>query len=374
MIRNRSGSGSILLLGWVIFLSASVFSQERPPDKILADIKSIKLPTPPANSNNGNALRVYAEELWKAQEARSDLIGELFKANPEHSDLASLLPSRWQFLLKNPGRIATLKAEANWVQARGKDEKLVNEAYFYMARSDMDFAAPNSGSEDVLARFEAFALRSPKDPRLPTMLFNYGQQLENLDAKEDIFKRIEKDYPNTTAAKQAASARPGLEGERRVFARLGKPFELEFTEASKGTPITMASLKGKVVVIDFWATWCGPCLVEMPNMKKLYAEFKDKGVEFIGVSLDLPKEKGGLDKLRDYVASNGIEWPQYYQGNYWQSEFSSSWEVHAIPRVFLVDADGNLASVKARGQLEALIPKYLEKAKSKGTAKTAATP
>ncbi len=59
----------------------------------------------------------------------------------------------------------------------------------------------------------------------------------------------------------------------------------------------MKSLKGKVVVIDFWATWCGPCVAEMPNMKKLYAEYKDKGVEFVGVSLDKSKEQGGLDKL-----------------------------------------------------------------------------
>jgi thiol-disulfide isomerase/thioredoxin len=133
--------------------------------------------------------------------------------------------------------------------------------------------------------------------------------------------------------------------------RLGRPFHLDFVDAIKGTQISMEKLRGKVVVIDFWATWCGPCIAEMPKMKSLYAEYKDKGVEFIGVSLDQPVEKGGLDKLKDYVATNGIEWPQYYQGNYFESEFSKSWEITSIPAVFLVDADGNLASVEARGRL-----------------------
>ena len=68
------------------------------------------------------------------------------------------------------------------------------------------------------------------------------------------------------------------------------------------------------MVIDFWATWCGPCVAEMPKMKELYAKYRDKGVEFIGVSLDQPKEQGGLDKLKKFVKENEIAWPQYYQG------------------------------------------------------------
>jgi hypothetical protein len=85
-------------------------------------------------------------------------------------------------------------------------------------------------------------------------------------------------------------------------------------------------------------------------------------VEFIGVSLDQTVENGGLDKLKDFVAANGIEWPQYYQGNR-PGEFSTSWGIIGIPSVFLVDTDGNLASVEARGKLEEMIPKLLGKAK-----------
>ena len=64
----------------------------------------------------------------------------------------------------------------------------------------------------------------------------------------------------------------------------------------------MKGLRGKVVVVDFWATWCGPCVGEIPEMQRIYAEYHDKGVEFIGVSHDLPEEDGGLEALKAFVA------------------------------------------------------------------------
>jgi hypothetical protein len=99
----------------------------------------------------------------------------------------------------------------------------------------------------------------------------------------------------------------------------------------------------------------------MPTMKKLYAEFKDKGVEFVGISLDQPEESGkGLTKLKAFVAENEIGWPQYYQGHFWESEFSRSWGIDGIPCVFIVDKAGNLHSTEARGKLEELIPELLK--------------
>ena len=121
----------------------------------------------------------------------------------------------------------------------------------------------------------------------------------------------------------------------------------------------MKGLKGKVVVIDFWATWCGPCVAELPTMKKLYAEYKDKGVEFIGVSLD--NKVGGLDKLKAFVTKEGIAWPQYFQGDGSDSKFSVSWGINSIPTVFLVDQEGKLFSVEARGKLETMIPELLNR-------------
>ena len=125
--------------------------------------------------------------------------------------------------------------------------------------------------------------------------------------------------------------------------------------------MSIKNLKGKVVVIDFWATWCVPCVAEIPKLKELYARYRDKGVEFIGVSLDEPKENGGLDKLKTFVREKEIPWPQYYQGRGWESEFFTSWGIDAIPTVFVVDADRKLQSVQARGKLEDLIPSLLKK-------------
>jgi hypothetical protein len=112
----------------------------------------------------------------------------------------------------------------------------------------------------------------------------------------------------------------------------------------------------------------------MPTMKKLYAEYKDKGVEFIGVSLDQPEDKGGLTKLKEFCAKNEIAWPQYYQGNFWDSAFSKGWGVNSIPCVFVVDAEGNLASTRARGKLEELLPQLLEKAGKKAVTSAGPAP
>src|SRR5205823_11978899 len=124
------------------------------------------------------------------------------------------------------------------------------------------------------------------DERGPILLFQIGNQMSDPKKQAELFKRVAHDYPDSRVAKM-------VEGTLKKLEALGKPFDLEFTDAIKGTTVSMKSLKGKVVVVDFWATWCGPCVAEMPNMKKLYAEYKPKGVEFVDVSLDTPTDQGG---------------------------------------------------------------------------------
>src|SRR5258705_6392078 len=140
---------------------------------------------------------------------------------------------------------------------------------------------------------------------------------------------------------------------------LGKPFELTFTDAISGKEVSVQKdLKGKIVVVDFWATWCPPCVRAMPEMKKLYTQYKSKGVEFIGVSLDMPEAEGGLAALKEFVSKNKIEWPQYHQGT---GGLSKQWGITMIPTVFVIDADGKIASTNARDTIEQLIPELIAK-------------
>jgi thiol-disulfide isomerase/thioredoxin len=351
-------------LAWSMALAA-----DRTADKILAEIEAITVPS--ADSVKEPA--AVAKRL-KLADQKAKLILELYKASPTNSELVRLMPERWQLRPTTVASNQTTKSEISEILSKNKNPKLVAEAAYYKANVAIKNAGTNVRLDEVLPPIEDFAKRFPKDDRVPQLLFLAASSATDKARKTDLMARIEKDFPDSPAAKKIAEKASQATISENISEMVGTPFVLEFTEAIKGSQVSVAGLKGKVVVIDFWATWCPPCVAEMPNMKKLYAEFKDKGVEFIGVSLDQSKAKGGLEALKSFVAQNQIEWPQYYQGNYWASEFSSSWHINSIPRVFLVDADGKLASVDARGKLEKLIPQYLEKAKKAGETKTASTP
>lgn len=112
-----------------------------------------------------------------------------------------------------------------------------------------------------------------------------------------------------------------------------------------GTPIALSSLKGKVVLIDFWASWCGPCRKEMPNVVKAYAKFKSKGFEIYGVSLD--KEK---DRWVEAIAKDGITWPQVSDLLQWSSSVVGLYNIQGIPYTVLIDKEGKILAKNLRGE------------------------
>jgi thiol-disulfide isomerase/thioredoxin len=353
MLRNPMRIvGSTLLL----VIAANAQDPTKPSTaSLLNQIKGVEIPAPDRTKlNDETYVKQYIEARNAAFTKQAELIGELYKTDPACKELKGLLPTRWMVLANDEKRQTEVNSELSAILKGDKQSELFPEAAFFKARLTIHREPENSKA--ALAAIEEFMTAVPKDERGPSLLYQATESLPDLsvDQKKAIFDRIRKDFPNSRAAAEIKVASRKLDG-------IGKPFELTFNEAIGGKSITMADLKGKVVVVDFWATWCGPCVSEMPKMKTLYAEYKPKGVEFIGVSLDSPEAEGGLKQLKEFVAENGITWPQYYQGNGWESEFSVSWGINSIPAVFVVDQKGNLFSTDARGKLEAMIPELLKK-------------
>lgn len=133
-------------------------------------------------------------------------------------------------------------------------------------------------------------------------------------------------------------------------------------ESLQGEEISLSQYRGKVVLLDFWASWCLPCVVAMPKMKSLYEAYHDEGLEIIGINLDLSREQA-----LDFVQHFELPWPQYWDGKGYDSELAVLFRVKAIPMLYLIDQQGiirgkwlGLAEEEVKSTIEELLGLDLE--------------
>jgi len=123
-----------------------------------------------------------------------------------------------------------------------------------------------------------------------------------------------------------------------------------------GKDLSLASLKGKVVLVDFWATWCPPCRAEVGPLVKVYNQYKDKGFEIVGISFD--NDRKAFD---EYVKENGMPWIHYFDGKGWENEVGPAYGIQSIPTMYLLDKEGKVVSTELRdGKLEEELKKLLK--------------
>ena len=186
----------------------------------------------------------------------------------------------------------------------------------------------------------------------------YVEVFQQADKGSELLKQVQRDFPNSAPAKRAdqilASIKQGEEARKMQDALgVGSTFPDFDVKDLEGKPMSVAACKGKVVLVDFWATWCPPCRAEAPNIAKTYQKYHDQGFEIIGVSLD---REGDKDKLVAFAKENNMPWGQYYDGADGPGKLAQKYGVDTIPRAFLIDGNGKIIAKGDATRGDALEP------------------
>ena len=328
-------------------------------DKAWKEVERALQPPPLPAEWGGQRPTAEQVEKFRAEQGRlagvaADKAKDFYTEFPEHAKAATARQKQQEMLqvavrLGNAGKSADLeKVEAEKL----KDPTLSEDERFQLRLQSVNRAlaakraAGDTGMSVAVEKFAREIIKEfPKREEGYQMLLAAAQ-----DGEEAKARALAKEVIASAESEKIKSAAEGL---LRKLDALGKPLDIRFT-ALDGRAVDVNKLSGKVVLIDFWATWCGPCIAEIPNVKKAYEKLHPKGFEIVGISFDDDREK-----LQKFVSREQMPWPQFFDGEGWGNKFGKRYGITGIPTMWLVDKQGNLREMNARGGLEARVEKLL---------------
>jgi thiol-disulfide isomerase/thioredoxin len=202
-----------------------------------------------------------------------------------------------------------------------------------------------------LRDLEDYAKKYPENPDAAEAQLQLGMSQEfsgQLDAAADWYRRIVKDFPDTDHSRKAAGALTRLNSE-------GKPIRLRGEALLGGGQVDLAGYRGKVVLVQYWATWCEPCKADMAHLKELYAKYRSRGFEIVGVCLD-----DDAGPAQAYAAQAKLPWKHLYEPGGLNGRLANEMGVLTLPLMMLVDQRGNVAlrsiqAVETESELQELL-------------------
>ena len=213
----------------------------------------------------------------------------------------------------------------------------------------------------VVEDLGALAGRYPAEPAVAgaAIMLSGTTPLEAQETRTKILAIVTRTLKSPAAAvavKQIESTNIKFEAQQKLKALEGKPLKFEGATPYGGL-VSTADYRGRVVLVDFWASWCGPCKEELPKLKKFYAQHRPAGLEIIGVSCD----NDGQELVKFLRQNRDMPWPQLFDATQpgWHA-LAAQYSVNSIPTMFVLDRRGVVRSVDGRHNYETLVPELLK--------------